>query len=131
MSTANRATAARWTKNQVIYAVPAFLPTRVPVAPRDEGVTNAGTESASTPSITRGTGPFRLDFLENVQTFDVTTLGSVDWGSHNTATLGAPGFNVPSVLGLRYHAPYFHNGSARNLDRSLQHRLAGWERLPT
>jgi len=30
--------------------------------------------------------------------------------------LGALGFNAPSLLGTRYHAPYLHNGAAQTLD---------------
>jgi hypothetical protein len=29
--------------------------------------------------------------------------------------LGVLGFNVPSLLGAHFHAPFFHDGSARSL----------------
>ena len=32
------------------------------------------------------------------------------------ASLGGAGFNSPSLLGVAYHAPYFHDGSAETLD---------------
>ncbi len=32
------------------------------------------------------------------------------------ASLGGAGFNAPSLLGVAYHAPYFHDGSAETLD---------------
>lgn len=32
------------------------------------------------------------------------------------AALGGAGFNTPSLLGVAYHAPYFHDGSADSLD---------------
>ena len=38
---------------------------------------------------------------------------------------GTPGgFNVPSLLGIGFHAPYFHNGAAQTLtDVFAQHGL--------
>jgi mono/diheme cytochrome c family protein len=124
---------AKWTKSQVIYADnPAFFAN--PAAggtPRDPGVTNAGAEirfyTVDPPGAQQG-DPFRLDFLEKVATFDaddpleIRGLGAAS----GTTALGARGFNVPSLLGLRYHAPYLHNGSAANLNQVFQqHRLAG------
>lgn len=40
------------------------------------------------------------------------------------APLGGIGFNTPSLLGVAYHAPYFHDGSALTLDAVFtRHRL--------
>ncbi|MEE2733568.1 MAG: beta-propeller fold lactonase family protein [Pseudomonadota bacterium] len=40
------------------------------------------------------------------------------------AALGGAGFNAPSLLGVAYHAPYFHDGSAETLDEVFnRHRL--------
>jgi hypothetical protein len=32
---------------------------------------------------------------------------------------------VPSLLGLRYHAPYLHNGAARNLNQLFELHALG------
>jgi cytochrome c peroxidase len=37
-------------------------------------------------------------------------------GAIGQAPLGAAGFNVPSLLGVNYSAPYFHNGLAQTLE---------------
>ena len=73
-----------------------------------------------------GTGPFQLDFLETVGTFNANNVLEIRGlgAAIGTTALGALGINVPSLLGVRYHAPYFHNGSAQNLNQVFaQHRL--------
>lgn len=52
-----------------------------------------------------------LDVLHDVGTYDPT----VD-------ITGAAGFDVPTLLGLAHTAPYFHNGSAPDLESLLAHR---------
>jgi len=42
------------------------------------------------------------------------------------AALGGAGFNTPSLLGVAYHSPYFHDGSAVTLDEVFErHTLPG------
>jgi hypothetical protein len=56
--------------------------------------------------------------LENVGTFaandplEIRGQGALS----GQLALGGLGFNVPSLLGVRYHAPYLHNGEAQTLD---------------
>lgn len=114
---------AKWTKSQVLYADnPAFDANplgEVPGAPRDPGVTNAG------PQIVSYTiGALTLQYLEDVGTFD--PANPIEVRANGIGALGGLGFNVPSLLGVGYHAPYFHDGSAQTLDDVLAlHELAG------
>ncbi len=115
----------KWSKSQVVYDNdPTF--TSDPNAGGvviDPGVANAG------PQIVSFTvGAETLQFLEGAGTFtagaplEVRGQGAA---SGNTA-LGGLGFNVPSLLGVRYHAPYLHDGSARTLaDVFPRHALGG------
>lgn len=120
---------AKWTKSQVIYADnPAFFAN--PAAggtPRDPGVVNAGAQIVRyTVDPPGAPGPFVLRFLNNVGTFtDANPLEIRGAGAAiGTTALGDLGLNAPSVLGIRYHAPYFHNGSAQNLSQVFaQHNL--------
>jgi hypothetical protein len=64
-----------------------------------------------------------LVLLENVGTFDAASPLEVCGGgsivSQSTqgyASSGPVGFNVPSLLGLAYSAPYLHDGSAPALE---------------
>jgi hypothetical protein len=69
-----------------------------------------------------------LDFLVSAGTFNVNTdleIRGLGAAIGQTA-LGAAGFNVPSLLGVCYHAPFFHNGSAQTLPAVFQtHQLPG------
>jgi DNA-binding beta-propeller fold protein YncE len=64
-----------------------------------------------------------LVLLENVGTFDAASPlelcggGSiVSQSTQGYASSGPVGFNVPSLLGLAYSAPYLHDGSATTLE---------------
>ncbi|MCI0654126.1 MAG: hypothetical protein L0Y39_06575, partial [Methylococcaceae bacterium] len=47
-------------------------------------------------------------------------------GQIGQTPLGILGFNVPSLLSVNYHAPYFHNGQAQTLEEVFaQHQLPG------
>jgi hypothetical protein len=64
-------------------------------------------------SFTCGTATF--DYLEDIGTFDVTNpLELRDNGNGSTA-FGVNGINPPSLLSVRYHAPYLHRGQAQTL----------------
>lgn len=103
--------------------------------PHDARVTAAG------PQIVRVTDPIAgtLNLLDNVGTFDskgvleLRGTGAIGGGllsiagdpnlgvdvpkqsTQGFAALGAAGFNTPSLLGVAYHAPYLHDGSAPTL----------------
>lgn len=105
---------AKWSKSQVVYDNdPTFNkdPNNGGV-PLDAGVTNAGPQIVS---FTEGTHV--LKFLEQVGTFDIANPLELrgQGAAAGKDALGALGFNVPSLLGARYHAPYLHDGSAPTL----------------
>ncbi len=107
---------AKWTKSQVFHADnPAFDANPLgdpPGSPRDPGVTNAGPQIRS-----YAVGDNHIDFLEDIGTFDgADPLEIRGAGAAGTTAVGGLGFNVPSLLGVGYHAPYFHNGEAQTLE---------------
>ena len=119
---------AKWTKSQVLYLDnPAFTsdPNGNPAGvPRDPGVV-----SPAAGQIQRyGFGSATIDFMNDVGSFDPDNpleLRGVAAGQGKPA-LGAVGFNVPSLLGVAYTAPYFHDGSATALDDVFaRHTLPG------
>ena len=115
---------SKWTKSQVIYADnPAFFSN--PLAggqPRDPGVTNAGPQIVAY-TVEENT----INFLENIGTFDPNDPREIRGaGAQGITAVGGLGFNVPSLLGVGYHAPYLHNGAAQNLhDVFALHALNG------
>ncbi|MGC1951888.1 MAG: beta-propeller fold lactonase family protein [Gammaproteobacteria bacterium] len=105
----------KWTKSQVLYKDnPAFDAN--PLAggqPIDPGV-----ESPAAGQIRSYTvGDATLEFLKDVGTFDPANPVEIrGQGNFGAVGLGELGFNVPALLGVGYHAPYFHNGAAQNFD---------------
>ena len=119
---------AKWTKSRTS---PLFLnnPTFnenpiganffIGVPPRDANLTVAGPQIFS---VTDGNRVLR--FLENVGTFDPTKVleirgaGAIAGQStQGFPALSAQGaFNVPSLLNIKYGAPYLHDGSAKNFE---------------
>lgn len=106
---------AKWTKSQVTYLNdPTFTadPNLGGVV-LDPGLVNAGPQIKS-----HSKNGLTLNFLENVGTFnlnDPTEIRGQPPTAGNVA-LGGLGFNVPSLLGAGYHAPYLHNGAAHSFD---------------
>jgi cytochrome c553 len=99
------------------------------VRPLDAGVVAAGPQIVS---VTRpGKGTLRL--LDPVGTFDPTGAleirGAAAVAGQSTqgfAAFGALGFNSPSLLGVAYSGPYFHDGSAITLEEvAARHLLDG------
>jgi cytochrome c peroxidase len=118
----------KWTKSQILHADnPAFFAAAGP--PRDPGVANTGTQLQSyTVDPPGGPGPFTINYLEGVGTFDNQNPREIRGAGAaiGTTAAGGLGFNVPSVLGTRYHAPYLHDGSAQNFSQVFaRHTLPG------
>lgn len=113
---------AKWTKSQIIYTNnPAF--DKDPNAggvPRDPGIDRAGGQITGY-TINRGAGnEASLRFMDGVGTFNAADPIEIRNQSANAAVnaavaLGGAGFNVPSLLGVGYHAPYLHHGAAQTL----------------
>jgi cytochrome c peroxidase len=71
--------------------------------------------------------PNVLKFLEDVETFNANDNIEI---RGQAPTLGQPslgvlGFNVPSLLGIAYTAPYLHNGKARSLQAVFSRHALG------
>lgn len=113
---------AKWTKSQIIYANnPAFDADpngMVPGSPRDPNVTNAAAQIVSYTF-----NAVVLKFIEGVGTFDAAS--PIEIRANGVGALGGIGFNVPSLLGVAYHAPYFHDGSAQTLEAVFDAHVLG------
>lgn len=110
---------AKWTKSQVLYLDnPVFnAPPIAGSVARDPGILNAAAQIRS-----YTVSAMTLTFMETVGTF--SAANPLEIRSDGTAALGGLGFNVPSLLGVAYHAPYFHHGAAQTLEQALaQHAL--------
>lgn len=121
----------KWTKSQVIYDNnPTF--DKDPVAAGgvvlDPRVKNAGPQIRcfTLDAADNCNDPDALNFLEDVGTFNANVNIEVRGQApfNGQGALGGLGFNVPSLLGIGYTAPYLHNGSARTLERVFElHQL--------
>ena len=110
---------AKWTKSQVLYR---DNPALVGGAPSDTGVQLAADGGGQIKSLTANGNT--LDFLESVGTYNAAN--PLEIKANGTRAFGESGFNVPSLLGVKYNAPYFHDGSAATLtDVYKAHRLGG------
>jgi YVTN family beta-propeller protein len=125
----------KWTKSRTkgLYVDNPLLPLD-PVGPafftgqtpNDTGVALAGPQVVK---ITRAKG--ELLMLDNVGTFNVASpielRGAAAVNGQTTQgfpSFGAGGFNSPSLLGVAYSGPYFHDGSAHTLeDVAARHNL--------
>jgi len=119
---------AKWTKSQVFYLNNPAL-TKAQAAGglvRDPGLVVTANQVVSYTDAKVDTGT--LTFLDNVGTFSLANPIEIrgQGGAIGQAPLGAAGFNVPSLLGVAYTAPYFHNGSAQTLEEVFtQHQISG------
>ena len=128
---------AKWTKSQVLYGNNPALGEAAgtpPVRPvRDPGLLITANQAVSYTNAVLDPNP--LQFIENIGTFIATNPIEIRGagapllaaGQGGTPLGGTPGgFNVPSLLGIGFHAPYFHNGAAQTLtDVFAQHGLGG------
>jgi len=113
---------AKWTKSQVFYLNnPSFVMGQA----RDPGlvINAAQVVSYSDAKVDPGT----LLFLEQVGTFSAANPIEIrGQGNPGGPPFGALGFNVPTMLGVNYSPPYFHNGSAQTLEEVFTtHLVAG------
>jgi cytochrome c peroxidase len=100
---------AKWTKSQIFH--------------RDNPAAVAQNGAPLDPGVVNNTNEFRsftcnnltFNYLENVGTFDVNNPLEVRDNATASTALGANGFNPPSLLSIRYHAPYLHRGQAQTL----------------
>lgn len=120
---------AKWTKSQVLHADnPAFdaAPGATPPGiPRDPGLSFSG-EQLLAYTINGAT----LRYLDGVGTFNANDpleiRGPGAGAASGARALGVVGFNSPSLVGLRYHTPYLHNGAAQTLEAVFTlHTLPG------
>ena len=103
---------AKWTKSQVFHIDnPAFAGAAGPFI--DPGIVGAGPQIVSYAKLGK-----TLTFLEDIGTFDINNPIELrgTGGAIGKTAFGGLGFNVPSLLGVGYHAPYFHNGAAQTLE---------------
>lgn len=111
----------KWTKSTILYlANPAFdAPPVAGSVARDPGILNAAAQIRA-----YTVGGVTLTYLENVGTFNAAS--AIEIRNDATAALGGLGFNVPSLLGIAYTPPYFHDGSAQTLEDVLtRHTIGG------
>jgi cytochrome c peroxidase len=98
------------------------------VTVNDAGVAMAGPQVVK---VTRA-GKGELKMLDNVGTFDVTSTielrGAAAINGQTTQgfpSFGLAGFNSPSLLGVAYSGPYFHDGSAHTLEDVFARHTVG------
>ena len=81
-------------------------------APLDKGVQNMANEFKSFTCNAQ-----TISYLEDVGTFDVNNPIEIRDNAAASTAFGADGFNVPSLLGVNYTAPYLHRGQAQTLEK--------------
>lgn len=120
-------TGGLYTDNPLLQVDPVGAAFFAGVAKNDAGVTLAGPQVVSvTRDVTRV-----IKMLDNVGTFNAASAieirGAAAVAGQTTqgfAAFGGLGFNSPSLLGVGYSGPYFHDGSAVTLeDVAVRHNL--------
>ncbi len=118
----------KWTKSQVLYLNnpalnKAFAAGGVAL---DPGLTIIANQMVQYVNAQLDSGT--LKFLEIINTFDPANPIEIrgTGAAIGQQALGVLGFNVPSVLSVNYHAPFFHNGAAQTLEAVFPlHALGG------
>ena len=136
---------AKWTKSRTrgLYQDNALL-AQDPVGPafytgvtvNDPGVAVAGPQVVK---VTRANKPAPLIILDNVGTFnpaspiEIRGAAAVDGQTtQGFRPFGLGGFNSPSLLGVAYSGPYFHDGSAHTLEQvAARHNLGATGTIAT
>jgi YVTN family beta-propeller protein len=111
-----------WTTSRADYTLPAS-------ADPDVVFSNNAARTGSIVQINGQTRGF-LPILFDVGTFNLLPAIEIRGAGGNIGKLsgGADGFNAPSLLGIAAQAPYFHDGTARDLEEvfeNVEHRKAG------
>jgi YVTN family beta-propeller protein len=119
---------AKWTKSQVFYLNNPALNKAFAAGgvARDPGLVVAANQivAYADPLVDSGT----LSFLDDVGTFNAANPIEIrgQGAAIGQAPLGAAGFNSPTLLGVNYSAPYFHDGEAQSLEEVFgQHLVDG------
>jgi hypothetical protein len=100
----------KWTKSQIFHRDnPAATAQNGPAL--DPGVSNTNNEFKSFTC-----NGLSISYLEKVGTFDPANPIEIRDNGGATIALGADGFNVPTLLGINYSAPYLHRGQAQTLE---------------
>jgi YVTN family beta-propeller protein len=110
---------AKWTKSQILYPDnPAFsdinddgVAARVPVDPLVSSVGDQILQFQVVFPLVPAT--FTLVYLDGVGTFAAANPQEIR--ANGVGALGSAGFNAPALLGVGYHSPYLHDGSAQTL----------------
>jgi cytochrome c553 len=116
---------AKWTKSEILYR---DNPALVDGAPRDPDVELAEGGVGGQILSFSPTGESTLKYLEVINTFLLENPLEIKGAGANAGktAFGGSGFNVPSLLGVRFNAPYLHDGSATKLtDVFTVHKLDG------
>jgi cytochrome c peroxidase len=122
---------AKWTKSQVFYLNNPALNKAFAAGgvARDPGlvVTANQIASYSDPLV----DPATLKFLDDVGTFNTDNPIEIrgQGGTIGQAPLGAAGFNSPTLLGVNYTAPYFHDGGAQTLEEVFEQHLVNGQTI--
>jgi DNA-binding beta-propeller fold protein YncE len=128
---------AKWTKSRTkgLYLDNPLLQ-QDPVGPafftgvtkNDAGVALSGPQLVS---VTLANKPYPLLILDNLGTYNIASAIEIRGAgavagqtTQGFGSFGLGGFNSPSLLGVAYSAPYFHDGSAHTLaDVMARHKL--------
>jgi YVTN family beta-propeller protein len=116
---------AKWTKSQVFYLNnPSFVGGQA----RDPGLTIAAQQVISYAD--SKVDPGTLFFLDPVGTFNAANPIEIrGQGNPGGPPFGVLGFNSPTMLGVNYSQPYFHNGSAETLQDVFAIHLVGGQTI--
>jgi hypothetical protein len=99
----------KWTKSEIFHRDnPAATMQAGPAL--DPGVSNTANEFKSFTC-----NKLTFNYLEKVGTFDPTNPIEIRDNATAATALGADGFNVPTLLSIKYSAPYLHRGQAQTL----------------
>jgi hypothetical protein len=111
---------AKWTKSEIFHRDnPAAVAQNG--AALDPGVTRLAPAPPTAPTPANEFFSFTcnnltIKYLEKVGTFDPTNPLEIRDNGGATTAFGVNGFNVPSLLGINYTAPYLHRGQAQTLE---------------
>jgi YVTN family beta-propeller protein len=110
----------KWTKSQIFHRDnPAAVAQNGPTLDRGVARLAPAPPVAATPAnefFSFTCNDLTFEYLEDVGTFDATNPLEIRDNAAASTAFGKNGFNVPSLLGINYHAPYLHRGQAQTLE---------------